>query len=286
MVDDKKAQMRKKFYERAIGYTQKYFLPDAGVLQLVSFDDSGDELTNFSPKASGFHSGLVRAYSELYENNGTGSDERIRINFKTTEAIAECRPDNAVELKRRMKGLVRGNNVVGILHDDRYLDSLLFRLKRAGAKDFFTICMSPGRLGITKIGKNYERVKERVQRYAERVLPWLIEKQHIDSPLIIGIPPLGIDFGTYIGQETKGECEDYCGDEGVMRAMSISRDKVENRDVVIADSWYTDGCYDKLEMGKQQLMNLGANRVIYVAESGPVNHPLVDYAVNPTVFLP
>jgi hypothetical protein len=271
------------FLERAIPYTQKYFPPDSRKINVVSFDDPHDQFANFSTLVVGLYHGLAELYRSTY--GGNGRYEKIMANLPTVEVIADFNSDKSKRLRKGMAKHVKNKNVAGILHNDMHMEELGASLEKAGANDYLLLGQSAGRTGITKIGVCDRRVEARAKAYAEKVLPWLVDKKKVQEPLIIGIPPLGGYFGKIIGQETNGDCEAYCGPLGVLEVVTIDRDVVEGRDIVITDSWYTENCHDALSDGKDQLNALDPRQVLYVAESGPMGNPLVDFSANVTQYL-
>ncbi len=286
MPDNSRAKETEAFYSKALGYVQKYFLPNSAAISVVSFDDPHDEFSSFSPRVTGLHSGLAEMYRDIASNGGFSEvPSNIIVNIPITEPIAQTSDGNTMQIHGGRKYIVNSHNVVGLLHEDRYMDSLLADLKRCGVNDAFVIGMATGRTGITKTGMYGDNVRKRAEEFGKKALPWLIERQHVQEPLIIGIPPLGFAFGKYIMEETKGQCHDYSGALGTARVMTLDREKVADRDVVIIDSWFTTACDERLGKGKQQLGGLGANRVFYIAESGPFGHPLVDFSANVTQYL-
>jgi len=171
--------------------------------------------------------------------------------------------DRLSGLRRDFRRGMKGKNVAGLLYSDcsgSVMESLVSALEGQELDDFIILGMKPGFEGISRVGTYGKRVGERAGAYCERVGEWL-KSQNVESPLIVGGLPLGIHFGRKLASEMPDSKF-----QAYYPVSEFGREDIKDRDVVITEAVHLTECDETLAHARRGLRELGANRVLYVAE--------------------
>ena len=265
------------FLRRGMTYVGKY-IPPGSDLYVLSFDKPTGE----DAYASGLHSGI----SGIWANHQKGGV----VSLAALKAAAANFQNGNAQLSSDALGVLRGNSVVGILHDDRYLDTLMSSLEEANKNssrrkpkinDWLVFGLQGETQRISRIGKNMERVEERTEEYGQELVDWVSGLGFNNEELLfIGTQPIATHFAQYVSNEIEGSGVYLVGQNN--REESVDAEKLEGKNIVIIDSIWLPECQKQLVAAKEKLGNAKPKNVFYSAEYGPIMNDLVNHVLHAT----